>query len=51
VIDLSHRICGLPVGVVVTIGKTQGRVVRRIEDGFPIEFMQLRKFCPRIFRR
>jgi hypothetical protein len=25
-----------PVGVVVTIGRTQGR----IEDGFPIEFMR-----------
>jgi hypothetical protein len=52
-----------PVGVVVTIGKTQGR----IEDGFPIEFMRrqqpdfvednvtwritspFRKFCPPIF--
>jgi hypothetical protein len=30
-----------PVGVVVTIGKTQGRVVRHIEDGFAIEFMRL----------
>ncbi|MGA7152784.1 MAG: PilZ domain-containing protein, partial [Pseudolabrys sp.] len=29
------------VGVVVTIGKTQGRVVRHIEDGVAIEFMRL----------
>lgn len=29
------------VGVVVTIGKTQGRVARHIEDGFAIEFMRL----------
>ena len=27
--------------VVVTIGKTQDRVVRHIEDGFAIEFMRL----------
>jgi len=26
---------------VVTIGKTQGRVVRHIDDGFAIEFMRL----------
>ena len=31
-----------PIGVVVTVGKTQGRVVRHIEDGFAIEFMRLR---------
>ena len=30
-----------PVGAVVTIGKTTGRVVRHIEDGFAIEFMRL----------
>ena len=30
-----------PVDVVVTVGKTQGRVVRQIEDGFAIEFMRL----------
>jgi hypothetical protein len=30
-----------PVDVVVTVGKTQGRVVRHIEDGFAIEFMRL----------
>jgi hypothetical protein len=29
------------VGSVVTIGKTQGRVVRHIEDGFAIEFTRL----------
>ena len=28
-------------GVMVTVGKTQGRVVRHIEDGFAIEFMRL----------
>ena len=30
-----------PVGTVVTIGKTTGRVVRHIEDGFAIEFTRL----------
>src|SRR5688572_20108583 len=30
-----------PIGVMVTIGKTQGRVVRHIEDGFAIEFIRL----------
>jgi len=30
-----------PVDVVVTVGKTQGHVVRQIEDGFAIEFMRL----------
>jgi hypothetical protein len=29
------------VGSVVTIGKTQGRVVRHIDDGFAIEFTRL----------
>ncbi len=29
------------VGSVVTIGKTQGRVVRHIEDGFAVEFTRL----------
>jgi hypothetical protein len=29
------------VGAAVTIGKTQGRVVRHIEDGFAIEFTRL----------
>jgi hypothetical protein len=49
VIDLSQSGAAIgispdlrpPVGVVVTIGKTQGRVVRHIEDGFAIEFMRL----------
>jgi hypothetical protein len=30
-----------PVGAAVTIGKTQGRVVRHIENGFAIEFTRL----------
>ena len=30
-----------PIGSMVTIGKTQGRVVRHIEDGFAIEFVRL----------
>jgi hypothetical protein len=30
-----------PVGSAVTIGKTQGRVVRHIEDGFAVEFTRL----------
>ena len=30
-----------PVGAAVTIGKTKGRVVRHIEDGFAIEFTRL----------
>jgi hypothetical protein len=29
------------VGTMVTIGKTQGRVVRHIEDGFAVEFTRL----------
>jgi hypothetical protein len=29
------------VGAMVTIGKTQGRVVRHIEDGFAVEFTRL----------
>jgi hypothetical protein len=49
VIDLSQSGAAIgispelrpPVGVVVMIGKTQGRVVRHIEDGFAIEFMRL----------
>ena len=49
VIDLSQSGAAIgissdlrpPVGVVVTVGKTQGRVVRHIEDGFAIEFMRL----------
>lgn len=50
VIDLSQSDAAIgvssalrpPIGVVVTVGKTQGRVVRHIEDGFAIEFMRLR---------
>jgi hypothetical protein len=30
-----------PVGAAVTIGKTAGRVVRHIEDGFAVEFTRL----------
>jgi len=30
-----------PVGAMVTLGKTQGRVVRHIDDGFAIEFIRL----------
>lgn len=30
-----------PVSTLVTLGKTQGRVVRHIEDGFAIEFTRL----------
>jgi hypothetical protein len=30
-----------PIGVAVTIGKTPGRVVRHIDDGFAIEFTRL----------
>jgi len=30
-----------PIGCMVTVGKTQGRVVRHIEDGFAIEFTRL----------
>jgi len=30
-----------PVGAMVTIGKTPGRVVRHIEDGFAVEFTRL----------
>ena len=29
------------MGTMVTIGKTQGRVVRHVEDGFAIEFTRL----------
>jgi hypothetical protein len=29
------------IGALITIGKTPGRVVRHIEDGFAIEFMRL----------
>jgi hypothetical protein len=49
VIDLSQSGAAIgisgdlrpPIGVVVTVGKAQGRVVRHIDDGFAIEFMRL----------
>jgi hypothetical protein len=49
VIDLSQSGAAIamhadqrpPVGSMVTIGKTQGRVVRHVEDGFAIEFIRL----------
>lgn len=49
VIDLSQSGAAIsiapdllpPVGAAVTIGKTQGRVVRHIDDGFAIEFTRL----------
>jgi hypothetical protein len=30
-----------PVGSLITIGKTQGRVVRHLEQGFAVEFTRL----------
>jgi hypothetical protein len=49
VIDLSQSGAAIkispdlrpPVGAAVTIGKTQGRVVRHIEEGFAVEFTRL----------
>jgi PilZ domain-containing protein len=49
VIDLSQSGAAIamhadqrpPIGAMVTIGKTQGRVVRHVEDGFAIEFIRL----------
>ncbi|MBV9346928.1 MAG: PilZ domain-containing protein [Pseudolabrys sp.] len=49
IIDLSQSGAGIaiaddlrpPVGAMVTIGKTQGRVVRHIEKGFAVEFTRL----------
>jgi hypothetical protein len=49
VIDLSESGAAIaisselrpPVGSMVTIGKTAGRVVRHIEDGFAVEFTRL----------
>jgi len=49
VIDLSQSGAAIsiaealrpPVGAAVTIGKTAGRVVRHIEDGFAVEFTRL----------
>jgi hypothetical protein len=49
VIDLSQSGAAIsiapdlrpPVGAMVMVGKTQGRVVRHIEDGFAVEFTRL----------
>jgi hypothetical protein len=51
VIDLSHRICGSLWASLSRLERPRAVVVRHIEDGFAIKFMQLRKFYPRIFRR
>lgn len=32
-----------PVGTAVTLGKTQARVVRHLEDGFAVEFLRLQR--------
>jgi hypothetical protein len=39
-IAIAPELCP-PVGAAVTIGKTTGRVVRHIDDGFAIEFTRL----------
>jgi hypothetical protein len=47
VIDISQSGCAIAtdqrpdIGVMVTIGKTPGRVVRHLEEGFAIEFIRL----------
>jgi hypothetical protein len=47
VIDVSLSGAGIgtehrpPIGALVTIGKTQGRVVRHLENGFAVEFTRL----------
>jgi len=49
VIDLSESGAAIaispdlrpPIGSMVTVGKTQGRVVRHIDDGFAVEFTRL----------
>jgi hypothetical protein len=47
VIDISQSGCAIAtaerpeIGAAVTIGKTAGRVVRHLEDGFAIEFVRL----------
>ena len=47
VIDISQSGCAIgtterpEMGTIVTIGKTTGRVVRHIEDGFAIEFIRI----------
>jgi len=47
VIDVSQSGCAIStdqrpgIGSAVTIGKTPGRVVRHLEDGFAIEYLRL----------
>ncbi len=47
VIDISQSGCAIAskerpeIGAAVTVGKTPGRVVRHIEDGFAVEFVRL----------
>jgi hypothetical protein len=47
IIDLSESGAGIatdqrpPIGVLVTVGKVTGRVVRHLEEGFAIEFTRL----------
>jgi PilZ domain len=47
IIDVSQSGAGIatdqrpPLGVLVTLGKVQGRVVRHLDDGFAIEFTRL----------
>jgi hypothetical protein len=47
VIDISQSGCAIAskerpeIGAAVTVGKTPGRVVRHIEDGFAVEFIRL----------
>ncbi len=47
IIDVSESGAGISskerpqIGVIVTLGKVQGRVVRHLEDGFAIEFTRL----------
>jgi hypothetical protein len=47
VIDVSQSGCAIAtdqrpgIGTAVTIGKTPGRVVRHLEDGFAIEYLRL----------
>ena len=47
IIDLSQSGAAIatdqrpPIGALVTLGKSQGRVVRHLEDGFAVEFTRL----------
>jgi hypothetical protein len=47
IIDVSQSGAGIasderpPIGVLITLGKVQGRVVRHLENGFAIEFTRL----------